>query len=243
MSIKFVTTKPRLKKLFEFMSIGEELDTLWLKYNKNFIFQKQIDPSYIFAVITKINKTFFTEYHVDDEGEVKISTSLYKVIDKYFKEVENIEFSITDTRLTLKGKDEIYETSLLQIELPTIEAEIEEKEFGFLPKLESEIKGIYGIDAEDWSVKADLLKIYYGNTLKLSVTLEEGGTYTRATKILDKKEICGEGVITIDGKVFKNIIDLFSGPLYMVITSGPIILSQKTSDYTITYVIAPRAEE
>jgi hypothetical protein len=242
--LKIVSSKPKLRKLFEFSSIDGELDTIWWKYDANGITQKQVDPSFTVAVISKINKSFFTEYQADGEGEIKISSTLIDILRKYFKEVETIELNVEDNNLTLKSKDEVYEGSILQVELPVAEINVKEEEYGFIPELKGGIKGAYGIDSEDWAIKASEIKIHYGNTLKLSVALEEeGGKYTRGVKILEKKNITGEGEVTLDGKMFNKVIELFSGPLYLIITEGPIVLTQKTSEYTISYVVAPKVEE
>jgi hypothetical protein len=240
--LKIVGSKPRIKKLLEFTSIDGELDTIKLKYSGNGLAQMQIDPSYTLAVISRFSKTYFTEFTATGEGEVIISYNIYKVIDKYFKELENLEISVKGNNVVVKGRDETYEGSLMQVDLPRIETTFEEREYGFVPRIEGSIKGIYGIDSEDWSIKADRVIIQYGDTLKLTVTLEEGGTYTRGAKVLDKREVSGSGVVAVDGKVLKSVIDLFSGPLYLIVTEGPLVLTQKTTDYVISYIIAPVAE-
>jgi len=238
---KAACSKPKLRRLLEHTSIDMELDVIWLKYDESGLFQKQIDSSNVVAVLAKFNKTYFTEYSATDSGEVKISSNISTIVNKYFKEVDNIELVVTDDKVELHSKNEDYEGLLLNIDLPDFEVEYSETDYGYLPSIQGGVKGIYGIDSDEWRVKADDIKIYYGNTLKLSITLEEGGTYTRTAKILDKRDVKGSGVVVLDGKLFKNVIDLFSGPLYLIITEGPVILTQKTVDYTVSYIMAPKA--
>jgi hypothetical protein len=195
------------------------------------------------AVITKIPKAFFTEFQTEGEGELKLPSSLYDVLKDYFKEVDAIEFKAKDNAFTLRGKDEVYEGSLLQVELPSLEAEHEEREYGFIPRLSASIKGVYGIDAEEWDIKAEEVRVSYGDALKLSISLEEGGTYTRGVKVLDRREVSGSGSVLLDGKVLRSVISLFTGPLYLVITDGPIVLTQRTADYVLSYVVAPKVEQ
>jgi len=241
--LRFVASKPKLRKLLEFTSIGGELDTIWWKYNASGITQIQVDSSHTVAVLAVIRKSYFTEYKADEEGEVKIPLSLYNVLDKYFKEIEAIEFVAGNGTLTLHSKNESYESALLQTEVPMAEISIEEKEYGLVPTLKVKITGIYGIDSEEWNIKADKIRIEYGDMLKLSVSLEDGGTYTRTAKILDKRDVSGSGSVLFDGKMFKSIIEQFSGPLYLILSEGPVILSQKTSEYSISYVLAPLTSE
>jgi len=61
--------------------------------------------------------------------------------------------------------------------------------------------------------------------------------------VLDKREISASGTVVVDGKMLNTVIDLFSGPLYLIITEGPIVLTQKTADYVISYVLAPKTVE
>jgi hypothetical protein len=242
--LRFTTSKPKLRKLLEFASIGQILDTVWLRYDGNGLMQVQVDPSCIIAVISKIRKPYFTEYQATEEGEVKMPSTLYNIVKEYFKEIDMIEFTAGDGKLSLHARNESYEGSLLNIELPKAEINVEERDYGLIPILsKSNITAIYGIDSEEWSLKADEIKISYGDTLKLTITVEEGGTYTRSVKILDKKGVTGSGTVRLDGKIFKNIVDLFSGPLYLIVTDGPIILAQKTPEYAVSYIVAPKVEE
>jgi DNA polymerase III sliding clamp (beta) subunit (PCNA family) len=242
MTIKFVVSKSKLKKLLEFSSINKELDTIWWKYDSNGIAQIQVDSAFTIMVLSKINKSYFTEYTADGEGEIKIPTYIYDVVDKYFKEVTSIEFSVEGNNLYLKSKNENYKSSLLSVELPKPDIKIEEKDYGLIPTLKAKVNGVYGIDSEEWSIKSDKVKIEYGETLKLTVELEGGSSYTRYTKIFDKHDITGSGDVLLNGEMFKNIVDLFEGPLYIIFTEGPVILSQKTSEYSISYVLAPLTE-
>jgi hypothetical protein len=241
-SLRFVTSKPKLRRMLEMASIDQELDTIWWRYDANAIFQKQIDPSMTIAVVARFNKSFFTEYQGVGEGELKIPSTIYDVVKKFFKETESVDFTAKGGKLTLKGRDEVYEGDLLQVELPTFEGEVRETDYALMPELNAGIKGVYGIDSEEWSVKADEIRIHYGDKLRISVSLEEGGTYSRYPKVLTKADVQGEGSVLLDGKIFKTIIDLFSGPLYLIVTDGPVVLAQKTSEYSITYVIAPKVE-
>jgi DNA polymerase III sliding clamp (beta) subunit (PCNA family) len=241
MTLKFVVTKSKLKKLLEFSSINEELDTIWWKYNQNGITQLQIDPAFTIMVLARIDKSYFTEFTAGGEGEIKIPTSIYDVVDKYFKETTSIELSLDANNLYLKSKNETYKSSLLSVELPKPDVTIEEKDYGLVPTLKANVRGVYSIDSEEWSIKSDKIKIDYGETLTLTVELE-GGSYSRFAKIFEKRDITGSGSVLLDGKMFKNVIDLFEGPLYIIFTDGPVILSQKTSEYQISYVLAPLTE-
>jgi hypothetical protein len=230
-----------LRKLVEYATIGGEIETMWLKYTPSHIYQRQVNEAQTIAVLAKYNRSYFTEYSVNGEGELKISASIDKILKKYFKELENIEVVVHENNITLKGRDEVYEGQLIQIDLPDINIEYQEKEYGFVPNLK--IHGIYGIDSEEWSIKADEVKIHYGETLKLTVAVEEGGKYTRTVKVLDKQNVSESGVVVVDGRMLKDVIDLFTGPLYLIVTEGPLIFTQKTTDYTISYVLAPKTVE
>ena len=241
-NLKFTISKPKLKKLLEFTSIDQELDTIWLKYSSDGIYQSQVDESFVIAVVSWFNNMFFTSYSASGNGELKIPSTLYKVVGKYFKELDNIEFTVKEDNIILRGRDEVYEGQLLRVELPNIGTDLINREYGYIPA-DLKVMGVYGIDAEEWRLKADEVKITYGDTLKLTIMLEEGGKYTRGVKILDKREIAGSGSVVVDGKILKTITEMFTGPIFLVITEGPIILTQKSSDYTVSYIIAPRATE
>ena len=239
--LRFTTTKQKLRKLLEMCSIDQELDVVWWKYGEDGIAQKQTDPSMTIAVAAKINKSYFNEYAAS-EGEAKIPSTIYDVVKKYFKESDAISFNIEDTKLTMRGRDEVYECNLLETELSTFEGEVEECDFGLLPPLDAEVKGVYEVDAEEFSVKADEIRIHYGDRLKLTIVLEEGGVYSRYARVIEKRDVRGEGSVLLDGKTLKTVIDLFVGPVYLVMTDGPVIVTQKTSDYAVAYAIAPRVE-
>jgi len=239
--LRLLASKPKLRKLVEYATIGGEIETMWLRYTPSYILQRQVNDAQTMAVLARYNKSYFTEYNASGEGELKLPATIDKILKKYFKELDNIEVVVHETNLVLKGKDEVYEGPLMQIDLPVINIEYQEREYGFVPNLK--IHGIYGIDSEEWSIKADEIKIHYGDTLKLTVTLEEGGKYTRTVKVLDKREISASGTVVVDGKMLNTVIDLFSGPLYLIITEGPIVLTQKTADYVISYVLAPKTVE
>jgi len=237
--LRLVASKPRLKKLLELTSINGELDTIWLRYGPNGISQSQVDPSYTMAVIARFSRAYFTEYSTDGEGEVKVPHSIYNVVSKYLKEVDNIELKVEGDVLALRGRDEVYEGSLLQVELPRIEVDIEERDYGFVPATGT-VRAVYGVDSEEWYIKADEIKIHYGSTLKLTVDLEEGGTYTRGAKVLDRRDVAGSGTVAVDGKTFRSVVELFTGPIYLVITDAAVILSQRSSDYLVSFILALR---
>ena len=239
--LRIVASKPKLRKLVEFATIDGEIETMWLRYTPSHIFQRQINDAQTIAVLAKYNRSFFTEYATSGEGSVKIPSTIDKVLNKYFKEVDSIEVAVGENSIVLKSRDEVYEGSLVEIDLPDISIEFTESEYGFVPNLK--VQGVYGIDSEEWSIKADEVKISYGDTLKLTVALEEGGKYTRSVKVLDKRDVSTSGVVVVDGKMLKSVIDLFSGPLYLIITDGPVIFTQKTTDYTISYILAPKIVE
>jgi len=239
-NLRLKVSKPRLKKLLEFASIDSELDMIRLKYDGGGLTQSQLDPSYTLAVVSRFSKAYFTEMEVAGEGEVILPTTIYDIVNKYFKEIENIEVIVAEGRIVLKGKDETYEGGLMQAELPRIETQIEEREYGYT--IPVQVMGVYGIDSEDWQIRADKMTIHYGDTLKLTVELEGGGVYTRTIKVLDKRDVKGSGHVVVDGKTLRKVIGMFSGPLYLVVTEGPIILTQKTSEYAVGFVIAPMTE-
>jgi DNA polymerase III sliding clamp (beta) subunit (PCNA family) len=196
------------------------------------------------GVIGKFKKSYFENYD-NSLGTIQIPLSdLIEVMSKIFKTDKTIDISLVNNRLILQGELEVFGTDVPNIELPMIPTDkIKETQYGFMSK-KHEIKAIYKMDISLLNVEVlnvDTVTFKYGKGLD-AILQTETSSYKR--RILAEEVNAEEtGEITFFLDYLKRITRNVKGVIYLLFTNEPIIISQITDNYAISYLVAPKVEE
>jgi len=235
----------RFRKLLEWSTAGGLIEVAKWEFEDQFK-MAQADQASLVAVLINAKKEFFTKYK--KLGTVVIDVAeLEKAIRKCFRDDADIEIKVSDNRLILEGQHERIERNLFSAEVREVTAEIEETEFGLLPK-DTEYDRVVVADAAEFKSlpKADYYTIDYDDKgMKVSV-FSDNGVYQKKIKIVHTKKLSEnpDGSVAVNADYFRKLVGSFNGPItFLYGENKPIILSQKTSEYIVTYALTPMVIE
>lgn len=230
-----------LRKVFLYRSGSTEIDVATLRFREDGLRVSEISTDRTIAISAVFKPSLFMDY--EPIGDIPVDGGLVKVVLDYFKTDESVEFKVStnekgERKLELIGTNEEYIRKLPS--QPTTPFETKVTEFGYVPsKLDVEcayltqagyLRGLSG----------DYVKFKYGAdglTVSVSDNLSE---YIRR---IDYTKHVGEGSGEVSYHVLKlsKVLAVFSGQVWVCFTGIglPVIISQVTEVYTVSYVIAP----
>lgn len=194
----------------------------------------------VVALKAEYNKSYFIEYKVEKEEKIPLTQTLLERLNQGFKD-EKVSFEVDGNKLILKGIRESYEEPLLDKEKSAFPIKMIETEVGYLPEKFTAITQIL-IPVEELKTLPSAEKYHFSTTPEeQKVSIEDAGKYTKKLKP-KRKIISGDLEISFDGTYLKSTIDNIVGDVWISLSPKSVILSQKTKDYQLAYLIAPIEE-
>jgi len=188
------------------------------------------------AVYVVYPSKYFIEYDVKQNEEIPLTNSLRERLGWGFKD-EKITLMTNEGRLVLQSSKESYSEPLTEVEKSDFPIEMQNTEFGYVPTKEPKIRALLPVDelalpsAEKYKFECT------GEPKTLRVTIEDVGKYTKTIQ-LSKAPIMNEVEATFDGTYFQQIISNITGEVWVSMTEGAMVFSQKTNDFTLTYMLS-----
>ena len=207
----------------------------------------------IVAIQALYTKKFFLEFGVEGEENVPIPSSLFEPLKIGFKE-EKMEFFNDKSKLFFKTKLEDYDEPIPEQEQGTMPFKMLMTELGIIPeKLNPENPQVEGkgpmiqiqLKAEELSglPPADEYKfVCKDKKLSVTVPVKELGKYTKVFKPT-KIEAIEDMEVSFDGSYFGAIANNIAGEVWVSIIEDAMVVSQKTKDCCITYLLSSQSEE
>lgn len=195
----------------------------------------------VVALKSEYNKSYFLEYEVQGEEKIPLTQTLLEVLNHGFKE-EKIHLETKEGKLVLTGSRETYEEPLLDKEKSAFPISLVSTEMGFVP--EKKFTPVTQILTKVEELKElPIADKYHFTTTpeEQRVTIEDTGKYTKKLKP-DRTNISGELKVDFDGEYLKCTIDNLSGAVWLSLAPNSMVISQKTKDYALTYLISPIGE-
>lgn len=206
----------------------------------------------IVAIQALYTKKFFLEFSVEGEKEdIPIPNSLFEPLKLGFNE-EKMEFFNDQNQLILKTKLEDYNEPISEQEQGTMPFKMMMTELGIIPeKMNPENPQVGGpmiqiqLKAEELSrlPPADEYKfVCKDKKLSVTVPVKELGKYTKVFKPT-KIGAIEDMEVAFDGSYFGAIANNISGEVWLSIINDAMVVSQKTKDCCITYLLSSQSEE
>lgn len=201
----------------------------------------------VVAVQAMFTKKYFLEYEATEEN-FPLTKTLLDPLNTGFKD-EKINVFTEEGSIVIKGKTETYKEPLTEGEVGEIPFKMVNTEMGVIPEK---------LNPENPQVKGELIQVLLkGEDLqsiptaekfafscdgeKLTVTITNVGEYTK-TFNPTKKESMGKMQVSFDGAYFANVVNNLEGDVWMSITEGAVVFSQKTKDLSLTYLLSSLEE-
>jgi len=237
----------KFEKLLRMVSLPKAskalLEPVEFHFDENGLWVRQYDNANIVAVIANFRPGYFQEYNIMPSFQVSAS-SILPDLRKVLKLDRAIKIFLTEDKIFFKGELEEYSDLRPNIAVYSIEPDkIVERPFGFCSSRLNPHK-IYRLDVGQLELmKAEEISFEYGDVLTAEIASE---TKSYRRRLVHEANPAGEGSgrVTLYYDILQRVVKNLSGMVYMVFTEeGPVIFSQKTDVYSLTYVIAPREEE
>jgi hypothetical protein len=233
-----------LIKILELASIKYELDPLYLKFDNDGIYVKQMDSAGVMASIGKVGMGAFKDYEAI--GDVVLDMSLIKRIKNMFKVDDYINLSKKDDKLILEGSRETYTIPLIS-QIPNVipDSAYEPSQYGFILKKPKILKS-FKIDITELDVEYDEIITFNYGTNELILKSNIGTTtYTKKLKTIEVKSIAdslNKNESIFNGDLLMKFVDLIKDTAWLIITEEPlyIIYHSDMIPIDITYIVAER---
>jgi len=200
----------------------------------------------VVALQAMFSSKFFLEYEAPEEN-VPLTHTLLDPLNKGFKD-EKIQVFTDENSIVMKGATETYNEPLVEAEVGSLPFKLAMTSIGAVPeKLNPENPQIEG-EFIQVLMKADDLMLPTAERLdfscdgeKLTVAIKNVGEYTKTFKPM-KKDSLGKLDVAFDGDYYEAIVGNLSGEVWVSISEGAIVFSQKTKDMTLTYILSSLEE-
>ena len=244
--MKLVVEPKRFQQLLENVLLHHqttELDSNIGKFTTEGVLFEDISLDSV-MIVARYKADYFLEYEAEKTEKIAISKSLLAIMKTSFVNDEKIEVYTEDSKIFIKGKTEIYEEPLLDLEdqampitfktdrtmgiLPeNLEAKVQilvKNDFlSNLPKCEQVFLNI--ADKEDSAEKEIILLVEGVGNFKKKITPNK----TKAIEDLSMK--FGIGYL-------EKIFNQFDGELWLTLRPDASVFSQKNKDYHLTYLLS-----
>lgn len=180
---------------------------------------------------------YFMEYEAGNE-EIPLTASLLNRLGWGFKD-EKVTLMTSENHLVLKGSKETYNEPLLDVEKGEFVLKLKSSEYGFISVKEPAVRVL--LTAEALSLPSAEKYRLDCNGEELRVTIEDVGRYTKTFK-LSKKPILTELAVSFDGAYFQQMVGNLTGEVWLSLTEGGVVFSQKTKDFALSYLLSSLEE-
>jgi len=197
------------------------------------------DTGIVVGVIADFKKEYFREYEAI--GKVRLTNSMLTTLKNAFKVDEVIDVDFGET-VRFKGKIEEYTEQASKSECEQIE-EGKLKFIGGTAFLASSPpEKVYYLDATMLKgFSNEEVYFNYGENLEAIVKTEI--SKYRKTLAFEKQKGEGTGRTIIHIDYLDRVMSNLDGPVWLMFTKGPIVIAQKTKEFNISYIIAPKIVE
>jgi len=188
----------------------------------------------VVAVEGMFAKKFFLEYEADDEN-VPLTKTLLEPLNTGFKD-EKVEVFTDQNHIIIKGKTETYNEPLIDREVGTIPFTMVMSELGRVPeKLNAKVQ--VSLKAEDLNLPTAEKLTFTCDGESLKVSIKNIGEYIKTLKPT-RKNVMEELKVSFDGAYFGAVVSNLDGEVWLSMNEGAVVFSQKTKDYTLTYMLS-----
>ncbi len=196
------------------------------------------------AVNAVFSSEYFLEFEAKEGEQVPFSKSLLDIMKDSFKKEEKVEIRTKKDKIYLQGKWQDYEEPFVEAELCEIPFPfVAHMTMGLLPKdLDPVVQILVKADILIGLPKVDRL-LFTCDGKQLSVFAEDVGKFRKVitpsrTKVL--REMLGDTEMLFEKYLFDKIINQF-GPkteVWLTLRKDAMILSQRSKDYMLTYMLS-----
>lgn len=186
------------------------------------------------AVYAIYSPKYFMEYEAAENEEVPLTDSLRNRLGWGFKD-EKVTLMTSEGQLVLKGSKETYNEPLLEVEKGEFALKLENSDFGFVPAKEPPVRVL--LTAESLNLPTAEKYRFDCDGKELKVTIKDVGEFTR-TFSPSKAPALGNLTVSFDGAYFQQIAGNVAGEVWLSLTEGAAVFSQKTKDFCLTYLLS-----
>lgn len=191
------------------------------------------------AVHAVYSPKYFIEYEVTEGEDVPLTDSLRNRLGWGFKD-EKVTLMTSEGHLVLQGLKETYNEPLLDVEKGEFTLKLKNSEFGFVTEKEPAVRVLLPSEALNLPTAEKYRFDCDGE--KLKVTIKDVGEYTRTFKP-SKAPLMNELNVSFDGTYFAQLASNISGEVWLSLSEGGSVFSQKTKDFALTYLLSSLEEE
>ena len=245
---EYLSLEPsKFEKLLKIVSLPKTskalLEPVEFEFDDKGLWVRQYDSASIVAVLANFKPAYFQEYNIMPVFQVSPS-SLLPDLRKVLKLEKVVKILLDEDKIVFRGEYEEYSDLRPNIAVNKIEADkVVEKHFGFCSAKLNPHK-IYRLDISQLELmKAEEISFEYGKTLVAMISTE---TKSYKRRLIHEANPAGdgEGRVTLYYDLVQRVVRNMSGMVYIAFTEqGPVLFSQKTDAFTVTYVLLPKEEE
>ena len=239
--MRILTEPARLDKLLKTVLIHKQkslLDTIIGEFTPKGVVFKDMKLE-VAAIHAVYSPKYFLEYESVDSENVPLTASLMDMLGQGFKD-EKVTLMTSEGHLVLKGSKETYNELLTEAEKGEFVIKLQNTDFGFVPEKEPTVRVL--LNVEDLNLPTAEKYRFDCDGKDLSVSIKDIGEYTKTFKP-SKAPTLGELNVTFDGSFFQQMMSNMTGEVWVSMTEGGVVFSQKTKDFCLTYLLSSLSEE
>ncbi len=232
----------KLQRLLELASISKggksKIEELLLDFKDDGVYVANRDAGITMLAFGMFKKDYFESY--DPIGEVKLrANDMLNRLSKSFKGDKTIELIFKDGKVTLTGKNEVYEEKGLEkVETSLPFDTVKRTQYGYITE-KADIAVAYKLEITQLdNIGTDRIRLNYSDSEIKAEAKSAVSSYVRKLEYTQKSQ-SAEGEVILDVEKLQRVVELLAGPVWLVLTQEPVSISYLGEDLEITYIIAP----
>ena len=238
--MRFKIEPSKLKDMLNTGLIGNQLSNVTAVITPNGLSFQDISLGML-GVYAIYAKDFFPPNGFENQNEsVTLTKYLLDVLNKGFKNDEQIELYTEDNKLYVIGARDKYEDIIPSTESNEFPVKMKSETYGILPakaELDKSIVAKFAMDELQF-IDADRYQfVSDGKNLSVRVEFTDTSAYTKTLKPLVVASMPAL-TATFSGELYKSIIKPLTGEVWIVLNSDSIAIAKKEKAFSITMMLA-----
>jgi hypothetical protein len=194
----------------------------------------------VVAVYGGYSKEYFLEYECEKEEKIPITKNFLEKLSAFNE--EKIQVYTEGNNIIVKSNKREYSEPMMDVEHPEFPFPMVNAEYGMVPK-KLNVKVQVKLNADELAnlPKADYYK-FKADSNNFYAVVEDIGKYTEKLTVIQCLKTEPFEVI-LDAEYLQHILNNINGEFWLMLQKEAVIFSQKTQNYSLTYLLSTREEE